>query len=300
MQKDLFQGIWPAMLTPVKPNGEPDSRQIQKLVEALIREGADGLYLLGTTGMGPLLSERQRRSVCEWTVEAADKRVPIMAHVGSMTTQSSVALARDAAQAGADAISAVGPIYYQQNIDSVFAHYRSIGSVCALPFFPYHFAASSRLTFSPQQFSEKLLALPHVTGIKYTSLDLYEMGLLHGICGERVRIFSGADELFCHAALSGAVGAIGSYYNLWVRECKRVRKAFLKGNVNAARRFMPAFQHAISVTVHDMWGFFRKALAMKFDVDIGDTIAPLTSGKNVWRESEVSDLFELIENASTI
>ena len=56
-----LKGVWPAMLTPMDGNGRPAFKQLEKWVEILLSEGVDGLYLLGSTGQGFLLSEEDRK-----------------------------------------------------------------------------------------------------------------------------------------------------------------------------------------------------------------------------------------------
>ena len=61
-------------------------------------------------------------------VKAAAGRIPVMVHVGAVTTEDAVALAKHAASIGADAVSAVGPIYFQHSADAVFEYYKRIGA----------------------------------------------------------------------------------------------------------------------------------------------------------------------------
>src|SRR5437588_813736 len=56
--------------------------------------------------------------------------------------------------------------------------------------------------------------VPNAAGLKFTDVDLYTLGLIHTYSGDRLQLLSGADEVMCHAVLSGAVGAIGTFYNL--------------------------------------------------------------------------------------
>src|SRR5690606_10569005 len=113
--KNHFTGLWPAMFTPVDASGAPAMDQVEKLVELLIGQGLDGLYILGSTGQGVLFTEEQRKAVAEVVTRVNSDRVPIMVQVGSMTTAESVRLAEHAESCGASAISSVGPIYFSGN-----------------------------------------------------------------------------------------------------------------------------------------------------------------------------------------
>src|SRR4051812_43781324 len=207
--KTQFGGIWPAMLTPLHESGEPNLGAVEQLVELFVKQGLDGLYILGSTGQWPLLSPAQRMAVAERVVRSAGGRIPVMVHVGAVATDDAAALARHAAQVGADAVSCVAPIYYPAGADVVFEHYRRIGAATDLPLFIYHLSLVNQLALDPRDYADRILALPNIAGMKITDRDLYQFGLIHAYTSERLQLFSGADEVMCHAALSGAMGAIG-------------------------------------------------------------------------------------------
>ena len=131
------------MFTPVNKQGEPAMDQLEKLVELLISQGMDGLYLLGSTGQGVLFSEDQRKSVASRVIEVTAKRTPVMVQVGALTTDEAVRLAKHAEKNGADAISSVGPIYYGASAGMALEHYRTIAMSTSLPFFPYQLGDNS-------------------------------------------------------------------------------------------------------------------------------------------------------------
>ena len=59
--KNKFQGLWPAMFTPVLSDGQPNFDELGRLAELLISQDLDGLYILGSTGQGVLFTEEQRK-----------------------------------------------------------------------------------------------------------------------------------------------------------------------------------------------------------------------------------------------
>jgi N-acetylneuraminate lyase len=299
MKKELG-GVWPALLTPLTESGQPAHDQIEKLVELFVKQGLGGLYILGSTGQWPLLTVEQRRAVAERVVKTAAGRIPVMVHVGAAATADAVALARHAAAIGADAVSAVAPIYYPAGPDLTFEHYRRIGAATELPLFVYHYSGVNQLALDPREYAERLLSLPHIGGIKYTDRDLYQLGLLHAFTRDRMQLFSGADELLCHAALSGSVGAIGTFYNLWGPACLAARQAFIAGSFEKGRRFMLTFQSAIAQVLRSQatWAFLRTALRLKYGIDVGPPKAPLGVLDKPWRDGEVERLIALVDEAA--
>jgi N-acetylneuraminate lyase len=294
-----FGGIWPAVLTPLAPDGSPAFAVLEQLTDLFARQGLGGLYIGGSTGQWPLLTLEERCNVAACVVRAAAGRIPVMVHVGACTTADAVALARHAARVGADAVSAVAPIYYPHPADAVFEHYRQVGAATELPLFIYHLNIVNQLTLDTQVYAERLAALPHIAGMKITDRDPYTFGLLHAFTGSRLRLFSGADEVMCHAVLCGAVGAIGTFYNLWGPACRRAREAFCAGSVEAGRVFMLRFQTAIAEILASggVWTFLRSAMRLKHGIDVGMPRPPLGATDRPWADADVERLIDLVDSA---
>jgi N-acetylneuraminate lyase len=214
-----YRGLWPAMLTPLDSAGRPALGETEKLVELFVQQNLDGIYLLGSTGQGPLLSVAERQAVAECVVRTAAGKIPVMVHVGAVSTDDSMALAQHASRIGADSISSVGPIYYRAGADAVFEHFRRIGAAGELPFFVYHLSVVNTLSLGGREYVDRLLGLPNIAGMKFTERDLYQLGLICAYAGDQLHVFSGADEVLCQAAMTGACGAIGTFYNIWGPAC---------------------------------------------------------------------------------
>src|SRR5262245_39469247 len=157
-----FGGTWPAMVTPIGPDGKPALDVCEQLVDLFARQKLDGIYLAGSTGQWPLLSLEERQAIAERVVKAAAGRLPVMVHVGAVATADAVMLAKHAARIGADAISAVGPIYYSYSPDAVFGYYQQIGSATDLPLFGYHLSSAGRLPIPPREYALRILEVPNI------------------------------------------------------------------------------------------------------------------------------------------
>ncbi len=295
--KMVCNGVWPALLTPMNADGEPALDVVEQLTDLFVRQGLGGVYVTGSTGQWLTLTPAERSAVVERVVKTVAGRIPVMVHVGAAATADAAALARHAARTGADAVSAVAPIYYAHSAEVVFEHYRQIGAASELPLFVYHLGQASPIRLGAQEYVDRLLALPHIGGMKYTDHDLFTFGLIHGLAGGRLQLFSGADELMCHAVLSGAVGAIGTFYNLWGPACQRARAAFVAGAVETGRAFMIRFQTAISrvIASGSVWAFLRTAMRRKYGIDVGMPRPPLGAMDRPWADADVDRLLTLVE-----
>ena len=288
---DSFHGLWPALFTPVNRDGTLNSKELEKLIELLISQEVDGLYLLGSTGQGFLFSEEERKVIARAALEITDKRIPVMVHVGAMNTEESIRLAKDAAYHGADGISSVGPIYYGATADMAFEHYRRIAQATDLPFFPYQIGNSASL-----EVIDRLLELPEVHGMKLTTQNMLEISSIKNRAGDQWKLFSGADELMCQAALCGTFGAIGTSYNLFGPTSKYVREAFLDGETQHAMAYMLTFQKLIETILPVIWSFFNRAIHLRYNITIGEPKPPLLASHLPWSDETILNMVEEIES----
>lgn len=292
-------GMWPALVTPFGADGKVALDVVERLVDLFAKQGLDGLYVTGSTGQWPLLTVEERQAVVERAVKASAGRIPIMAHVGAVATDDAVTLAKHAAKVGADAVSTVAPIYYPHSADVVFEHYRRIGAASDLPLFVYHIELAQKLSVGAKEYTDRILALPNIAGMKITSGDLYLFGLIHSHAGDRLQLFSGADEVMCHAVLCGSIGAIGTFYNVYGPACRHAREAMVAGQVDKAGSFMLKFQQVIASVIASgsIWSFFRAAMQLKYGIDIGMPRAPLGILDKPWDEAEVAKLVAMVDEA---
>ena len=294
-----FGGMWPALVTPFGADGKPALDVVEQLVDLFAKQGMDGLYVTGSTGQWPLLTVAERQAIVERCVKASAGRIPIMAHVGAVATDDAVTLAKHAAKVGADAVSTVAPIYYPYPADVVFEHYRRIGAASDLPLFVYHIELAQKITVGAKEYTDRILGLPNIAGMKITAGDLYLFGLIHSHAGDRLQLFSGADEVMCQAVLSGSIGAIGTFYNVFGPACRKAREAMLAGQVEKVRTFMLAFQQVIArvIASGSIWSFFRAAMRHKYDIDIGAPRAPLGTLDKPWDDKDIATLIAMVDEA---
>ena len=94
----MFRGAITALVTPFK-DGKVDEASLRELIEFQIANGIDGLVPCGTTGESPTLSHDEHDRVIEITIDAAKKRVPVIAGTGSNSTAEALRLTRHAYEA---------------------------------------------------------------------------------------------------------------------------------------------------------------------------------------------------------
>jgi N-acetylneuraminate lyase len=229
LQKEKHGTVFAALPTAFDANDKIDTVALSYIVKNLSKRGVEGFYVGGSTGECFLLSEDERKIVLETVQEATGGKVPVIVHVGALSTNTAIALAKHAAKMGATAVSATPPFYFRYDFGEIQGYYSDVASASGLPLIIYNIPVFSGRNFGMQGL-EKLLNIPGVAGIKHTSMNLYELERIQNKYPE-MRIFSGYDEVFIGALSMGADGMIGSTVNLMPELFLGIRDAFFLGDL---------------------------------------------------------------------
>jgi dihydrodipicolinate synthase/N-acetylneuraminate lyase len=194
-------------VTPLRDGGERlDDEAVHPYVDFLAGAELDGIFALGTTGEGLLLSSAERRSAAGLFIGAAARRLAVVVHCGAQTTRETVDLAANAAELGADGVAVVAPPYYAFDEPSLVAHFGAAAAACApTPFYLYEFAARSGYAIPLSVVMRVREAAPNLVGMKVSDspFDRVEPYL-----DEELDVFIGAEALVAEGLARGAVGAV--------------------------------------------------------------------------------------------
>jgi dihydrodipicolinate synthase/N-acetylneuraminate lyase len=141
----MFEGVITALVTPFRRD-LLDEDALRRLVDEQIAAGVDGLVPVGTTGESPTLTMQEHIHVIEVVIEAAARRVPVIAGTGSNSTHEAIELSLAAKRAGADGLLLVTPYYNRPGQEHMYRHFRAIMQTASLPTIVYN--VPSRTAFS--------------------------------------------------------------------------------------------------------------------------------------------------------
>ena len=128
-----FHGVFPYLVSPLDKHGRVKTDVLGKLASDLIKAGVHGLTPLGSTGEFAYLNRTQREAVVQATIEAANKRVPVIAGVAATTTADAVEQARRWQELGADGILAILEAYFPLKDVQVEGYFRAIADAVDIP-----------------------------------------------------------------------------------------------------------------------------------------------------------------------
>ncbi|MFH5835199.1 dihydrodipicolinate synthase family protein [Proteiniclasticum sp. C24MP] len=286
-------GVIPALLTPFDKDENLDEKGLRALIAKLLDEGVHGLYLTGSTGEGFLMNQEERMKAVEIAMDEVAGRVPVIVHVGAISTRLSLELTHHASEAGADAISSVPPFYYKFSEKEIIEYYRELAAATALPMIVYNIPLAGLMGYDTIL---KLAKLPGVEGIKYTATSHFEITRLKSDVGPDFMIYSGADEMALSGLLAGADGIIGSTYNAISDTFLDLYSAYTEGRLEEARDIM---KEAVAVIMQLLsYGSLMavlKAINRWNGVDAGYVRKPFTNFSEEEEENMKKDFVALHE-----
>ncbi len=213
-----IRGIIPPMITPLISRDRLDHAGLERLIEHILGGGVQGLFILGTTGEGPSLSNRLRRELIDRVCGQVAGRVPVLVGITDTSCVESVDLACHARQAGAQAIVYAGPCYFPISQFELLKHLERLVQELPLPLYLYNIPSHTKVSFEAE--TVRIAAeLPQVIGFKDSSGDLSYFQSVCRACAGRpdFALLIGPEELLADALRAGGHGGICGGANLHPR-----------------------------------------------------------------------------------
>ncbi|MHC4692800.1 MAG: dihydrodipicolinate synthase family protein [Planctomycetota bacterium] len=210
-----IRGIIPPMVTPLLDRDSLDVAGLEKLIEHILAGGVQGLFILGTTGEAPSLSQRLRRELIERVCEQVKGRVPVLVGITDTCFVESVNIACKAKDAGAQAVVLAPPYYFPAGQGELLEYLEHLMPELPLPLVLYNMPSYTKLVFEPKTV-KAAAAITGIVGIKESSGDMVYFNKLLSLLKKQpdFSLLMGHEELLAEAVLAGAHGGVCGGANL--------------------------------------------------------------------------------------
>jgi 4-hydroxy-tetrahydrodipicolinate synthase len=240
-----WTGCGTALVTPFDEKGRIDFGALEALVDWQVTEGVDFLVPCGTTGESATLSRDERKAITAAVVRASNGRTPVVAGAGGNHTARAVFWARDAAEAGADGILSVTPMYNRPSPEGLVRHFSAIADATDLPILVGNEPGRTALDLDVETIL-RLAEIPRVAGLKEASADFGKIARLMASVPEHFAVFAGEDATALALVALGARGVISVAANEIPKEMAGLVRAALEDRRDAAlelqRRYLPLME----------------------------------------------------------
>jgi 4-hydroxy-tetrahydrodipicolinate synthase len=230
----MIEGAFTAIVTPFD-NDKIDYRALELLIERQISEGIDGIIPMGTTGESPTISFEEHEEFIRRVVKIVNGRIKVIAGTGANSTSEAIWLTKGAEDAGVDATLSVNPYYNKPTQKGLILHYEAIAKATKLPIILYNIPGRSGVNFLPESVAELLKRTDHIAAMKEASGDIAQMMRLIELCGDKLSVLSGDDNLLLPIMAIGGKGIISVLANLLPADVKKVVTLYNENKVEEAR-----------------------------------------------------------------
>lgn len=283
-----FQGLMPALATPLKNDETINVKVLNDLINFFLKKGADGFYIGGATGEGFALKTEQRMILAEESIKAANGKKPCIVQIASANFSDAVTLAKHAEKSGAAAISATPPIFFRYDEDDVYLYYKTLAESVNIPMMIYY-NLSAGFNMSAE-FVARCFEIDNITAIKWSSSDYREMTRLKDMTHGEINIMNGPDDSLLTGLNSGADGGIGLTYNFIFDIIRDIYDGFTEKDFQKAQQ---AQQKACEIidALHKFVSIpTTKVLLTEMGFDVGNAAFP---SKRYSEEEKVTIIREM-------
>jgi len=230
----MITGSIVAIVTPMQEDGSLDYAALRNLVDFHVREGTDGIVIVGTTGESPTVDVEEHCELIRVTVEHAAGRIPVIAGTGANSTAEAIELTEFAKKAGAAAALSVVPYYNKPTQEGLYRHFKAIAEAVDLPVLLYNVPGRTIADMGNDTVL-RLAQVPGIIGIKDATGNLDRACDLIARAPKGFALYSG-DDMTCVASIMlGFHGNISVTANVAPRLMHEMCVAAAKGEVHKAR-----------------------------------------------------------------
>lgn len=273
MNQPLFTGACTALVTPFL-NHEINYPMLEQLLRRQLDAGIEAIVICGTTGESPALSDEEKLELFRRAKKYVGTTCRIIAGTGSNCTKRAAQLSKKAEQTGVDGLLVVSPYYNKANPDGLYRHYEAIAAATQLPVIVYNVPSRTGMDISPESCSA-LSRITNIVGIKEASADITKFTKILRLCGERMTVWSGNDDMTVAAAALGAKGVISVLSNVCPVLTQAMARAALDGDFDTAAALQIQLQPLVEALFSDVNPIPVKAAMDIIGYDCGDCRLPL-------------------------
>lgn len=296
MKNTVFEGVATALVTPMYDDGTINYDRLKTLIDEQIEAGIPALVICGTTGESATMTLEEHSEVIRVAIKHAAGRVKIIAGAGSNDTACAADLAKEAQEAGADALLIVTPYYNKATQGGLVAHYKYIAERVSLPIILYNVPSRTGCNIKPETYA-KLAEIDNIVAIKEANGDISSVVKTRLLCGDKLDIYSGNDDQIVPIMALGGKGVISVLSNVMPKETVELCDKMFSGDVEGAAAMQVELSSLIDALFIEVNPIPVKEAMNLMGLGMGPLRLPMTPMEENTKAVLVTELkrFELIK-----
>lgn len=251
MVRNIFKGLGIALITPFNEDGSVDYPTLSKLVEYQLKNGADFLCILATTGETPCLTADEKKQIKDTIVSTVHGRVPILMGCGGNNTAAIVVELKTGDFSGIDGVLSICPYYNKPSQEGLYQHFKAISAATKMPIVLYNVPGRTGVNMTAATTVRLARDCKNIVAIKEASGNLEQVDEIIKNKPSSFDVISGDDALTFPMISCGAVGVISVIGNALPKEFSKMIRLEFKGEYEAARKIHHRFTDLFSLLFVD-------------------------------------------------
>lgn len=235
MKDIIFKGVGTAIATPFDEYDNINFDEFKKLVEFQIENGVNAIIVCGTTGEASTMSPEEKQDLIKYCVKVVNKRIPVIAGIGSNNTKAVVENEKFAQRVGVDGLLAVTPYYNKTTQDGLIAHYKLIAENTDLPIILYNVPSRTGVNILPETYFE-LSKIKNIVATKEANGDVSSIIKTKYLCGDNLNIYSGNDDQILPVLSVSGIGVISVLSNIFPKYTSNMINNYFNNNTQTATK----------------------------------------------------------------
>lgn len=244
-----WKGVYPAVLTPFKENGEIDFDMFAKNTEAQIKAGVHGIIIAGSLGDAAVLDTDEKFELLTYAIQIIAGRVPVILNIAENTTKNAVNFAVKAKELGADGLMLLPPMRYRADDREVVTYFKAVANATDLPILIYNNPVDYSVFVSTAMFDE-LKDCPTIVAVKESTRDLTNITRMKNKFGDRFHILGGVDTISLEALVVGADGWVFGLVDAFPNETVAMYNYAVNGDYDKALEIYRWFMPLLELDIH--------------------------------------------------
>jgi 4-hydroxy-tetrahydrodipicolinate synthase len=238
-----WEGVMPAITTPFTADGGIDHEFVRTHVRWLADHGATAIIPCGSLGEGATLDAAEKVALMHTCVTALQNRVPVAPGIAAASTQTAVWLCHKAVEAGCSGLMILPPYLHKGEWHEIGPHFEAMLDATDLPCMLYNNPAAYGTDVMPEQIAELSRQYRNLVAVKESSGDVRRITALRALCGDRLTVAVGLDDVIVEGVAMGARGWVAGLVNALPAESVRLFELARDGRHDEAfalyRWFLP-------------------------------------------------------------
>lgn len=249
MNKELWQGIFPALVTPFTADDALDFDLFDKNLKAQVEAGISGIIVAGSLGEASTLTTEEKFELVKFAKKSLPDGMPVVLCIAEQSTAVAVSIAKQAESAGADGLMVLPPMRYKADDDETVAYFKTIANSTSLPLMIYNNPVDYKIEVTLAMF-EELAKVPNIHAIKESTRDVSNVTRIFNRFGDRFKVFCGVDTLIMEEVMLGADGVVGGLVDAFPKETVAIFNLVKAGQYKEALAIYRWYLPLLELDIH--------------------------------------------------